>query len=107
MVRHPVARLPSTFVGLEKWLEERWKDKVTQHFSLYLHLFIITLSSPYHLMCQETALDQFYSSPSSLSWPVLAPHHQLPRRMTQLQPLCLLFCSGLFLRSGNYKNSLL
>ena len=28
MVRHPVSRLPSTYVGLEKWLEERWRDKV-------------------------------------------------------------------------------
>ena len=29
MVRHPVSRLPSTYVGLEKWLEERWRDKVS------------------------------------------------------------------------------
>ena len=29
LVRHPVSRLPSTYVGLEKWLEERWRDKVS------------------------------------------------------------------------------
>jgi len=73
MVRHPVSRLPSTYVGLEKWLEERWRDK-------------------------EAALDQFYCSPSEFSWPVLSLQHKLPRRLTQLQPVCLLFCSGLFLR---------
>ena len=27
LVRHPVSRLPSTYVGLEKWLEERWREK--------------------------------------------------------------------------------
>ena len=25
--RHPVSSLPSTYVGLEKWLEERWREK--------------------------------------------------------------------------------
>ena len=92
MVRHPVSRLPSTYVGLEKWLEERWRDKV-RHYIVYYYILP-------HLICQEAALDQFYCSPSEFSWPVLSPKHKLPRRLTQLQPLCLLFCSGLFLRSG-------
>ena len=34
MVRHPVSRMPSTFVGLEKWLEERWRDKVGWVFNI-------------------------------------------------------------------------
>ena len=29
LVRHPLPSLPTTYVGLEKWLEERWRDKVT------------------------------------------------------------------------------
>ena len=37
MVRHPVSRLPSTYVGLEKWLEERWRDKV-RHYIVYYYI---------------------------------------------------------------------
>ena len=33
LVRHPLPSLPTTYVGLEKWLEERWRDKVTTNFN--------------------------------------------------------------------------
>ena len=72
MVRHPVHTLPSTYIGLEKWLEERWRDK-------------------------ENALEQFYTNPQQFVFPTLSPSHQLPRQMTQLQPLCLVLCSLLMM----------
>jgi len=72
MVRHPVHTLPSTYIGLEKWLEERWRDK-------------------------ENALDQFYTNPQQFVFPTVAASHQLPRKMTQLQPLCLVLCSLLMM----------
>ena len=50
IVRHPLPSLPSTYVGLEKWLEETWKTK-------------------------ETALDQFYNNPN-FTFPSLLPSHQ-------------------------------
>ena len=72
LVRHPVQRLPNTYIGLEKWLEETWGHK-------------------------ETALDQFYQNPTSFNFPCLTPQQLLPRPMTLLQPLCLCSCSLLFL----------
>eukprot|EP00090_Calanus_glacialis_P000224 TRINITY_DN10149_c0_g1_i1.p1 TRINITY_DN10149_c0_g1~~TRINITY_DN10149_c0_g1_i1.p1 ORF type:complete len:398 (-),score=86.22 TRINITY_DN10149_c0_g1_i1:165-1358(-) len=61
-VRHPVSSLPSTYIGMEKWLEERWRDK-------------------------ELALNSFYTK--NTNFPALS-HSQLhPRPITVLQPLCL------------------
>ena len=38
LVRHPLPSLPTTYVGLEKWLEERWRDKVTTNsYHEYIH----------------------------------------------------------------------
>jgi len=69
IVRHPLPSMPSTYVGLERWLEERWRDK-------------------------EAALNLFYTH--STSFPALS-HNQLhPRPATVLQPLCLAGC-GIFL----------
>ena len=51
MVRHPVSRIPSTYVGLEKWLEERWRDKVS-HLTInapliaFLRRLCLTSSTP-------------------------------------------------------------
>ena len=72
LVRHPVQRLPSTYIGLEKWLEETWRNK-------------------------EAALEQFYDNPTQFNFPSLSPQQLLPRQMTLLQPLCLLFCTLFFL----------
>ena len=42
ITRHPGAFLPSTYVGLEKWLEERWREKeaklevMLKYFPLFL-----------------------------------------------------------------------
>lgn len=68
-VRHPLTTIPSTYVGLEKWLEERWRDK-------------------------EFALDSFYSK--NTSFPALSHSQLQPRPVTVLQPLCLAGC-GVFL----------
>lgn len=65
-VRHPLSSLPSTYIGLEKWLEERWRDK-------------------------ESALNSFYNH--NTTFPALS-HSQLhPRPATVLQPLCLAGCA--------------
>ena len=69
-VRHPLSSLPNTYIGLEKWLEERWRDK-------------------------ETALNHFYSDPAFI-FPHLSPSQLSPRPLTLLQPLCLVFCLLLF-----------
>ena len=66
-VRHSLPSLPSTYIGLEKWLEERWRDK-------------------------ETALEHFYSNPT-FHFPTLSPSQLSPRPLTLLQPLSLVFFS--------------
>lgn len=65
-VRHSLPSLPTTYIGLEKWLEERWRDK-------------------------ETALEHFYTNPA-FNFPTLSPSQLAPRPLTLLQPLCLVFC---------------
>ena len=40
LVRHPLPSLPTTYVGLEKWLEERWRDKVTNFNCECMNIFI-------------------------------------------------------------------
>ena len=71
-VRHPLTSLPNTFIGLEKWLEERWRDK-------------------------EVALEHFYTNPA-FTFPSLTSSQLRARPLTLLQPLCLVFCGLLFLR---------
>ena len=71
-VRHPLGSLPTTYIGLEKWLEERWRDK-------------------------EAALEHFYTNPA-FNFPSLTSAQLSPRPLTLLQPLCLVFCLLLFLR---------
>jgi len=65
-VRHPLSSLPSTYIGLEKWLEERWRDK-------------------------ELALNSFYTK--NTTFPALSHSQLQPRPVTVLQPLCLAGCS--------------
>ena len=67
LVRHSLPSLPSTYIGLEKWLEERWRDK-------------------------ETALEHFYTNPA-FHFPTLSPSQFLPRPLILLQPLSLVFFS--------------
>jgi len=70
ITRHPVASLPSTYVGLEKWLEERWREK-------------------------EARLEGFHCD--RVSFPASHSTQLQPRSHTLLQPLCLV-ASLLFLR---------
>ena len=49
--RHPVASLPSTYVGLEKWLEERWREKEARLEVVFtpiiiVIIFVIVITSP-------------------------------------------------------------
>jgi len=62
ITRHPVASLPSTYVGLEKWLEERWREK-------------------------EARLESFHTERTS--FPAVNPTQLQPRPHSLLQPLCL------------------
>jgi len=66
VMRHPRSSLPSTFVGMEKWLEERWRIK-------------------------EASLSSFYSK--GMDFPSRGQFQLLPRPSTVLQPLCITGCS--------------
>ena len=66
--RHAAADLPTTVVGLEKWLEEKWRLK-------------------------EESLKSFNSCHK---FPSENPFQSLPRSLTQCQPVCLV-ASLLFL----------
>ena len=57
-VRHPLGSLPTTYIGLEKWLEERWRDK-------------------------EAALEHFYTNPA-FNFPSLTSAQLSPRPLTLL-----------------------
>lgn len=74
VVRHAVGQVPTTYVGLEKWIQELWRDK-------------------------EARLRQFYVD--GVQFP---PHNQqqsLPRRIETLQvaPLGIYFIRHLGQRS--------
>lgn len=68
MIRHPLSSLPTTMVGLEKWLDECWRKK-------------------------EKLLTTFYSS--GAQFPCQTPDQIQPCSLSLLQPLCLVVCLSL------------
>jgi len=62
IVRHPLPQVPTTFVGLEKWIQELWQQK-------------------------ETQLQKFRETQEFMP---LTLEQRLPRTSTTLQPLCVM-----------------
>jgi len=62
IVRYPLPQVPTTFVGLEKWLQELWQQK-------------------------EGLLTKFKETKE---FPCVRPEQRLPRPSTTLQPMCVL-----------------
>lgn len=62
MVRYPLPQVPTTYVGLEKWVQELWREK-------------------------EALLTRFQETKRFVPG---SREQQLPRKPTTLQPLCLL-----------------
>jgi len=65
VARYPVQQVPSTYVGLEKWIQEIWRDK-------------------------EKLLERFAATKEFIP---ISQEQRFPVRMKTLQPLCLVFWS--------------
>jgi len=73
IVRYPLNKVPTTYVGLEKWMEELWREK-------------------------EKLLDHFHQTKEFIP---ISQDQRIPCRIKTLQPMCLLVWS-LFLAWAVY-----
>jgi len=76
ITRHPVASLPTTYVGLEKWLEERWREKEARLEGFHTERISFPAVNPAQLQPRPHSLLQVGTCLSIKSSSMNTYHHQ-------------------------------